>query len=101
MSQCRSSPPIKSNYFWPPKKAGIFEFLEFLKVVAYDSTIGPHKGHWVQKCIFFLKYPGGTFSWPSIKKSLDSTLIWSQSGPFLTLLKIKGTSTPLTSNFAF
>ncbi len=33
---------IKSHYFWPPKKAGIFEFLEFLKVVAYDSTIGPH-----------------------------------------------------------
>ncbi len=25
------------------KKAGIFEFLEFLKVVANDSTIGPYK----------------------------------------------------------
>ncbi len=29
---------LKSNNFWPPKKAGIFEFLEFLKVVAYDEV---------------------------------------------------------------
>ena len=42
---CESVIIIKSNYFWPPKKAGIFEFLEFLKVVAYDSTIGPHDIH--------------------------------------------------------
>ncbi len=49
------------------KKLGIFGFLEFLKVVAYDSTIGPH---------FFEKYPRGTSSWPSIKNSPDSKLIW-------------------------
>ena len=34
--------PIKSHWKWPSKKLGIFGFLEFLKVVAYDSTIGPH-----------------------------------------------------------
>ncbi len=25
--------------YWPPKNLGIFDFLEFLKVVAYDSTM--------------------------------------------------------------
>ncbi len=35
---------IKSERNRPSKILGIFEFLEFLKVVAYmyDSTIGPH-----------------------------------------------------------
>ena len=33
---------LKSHWKWPSKNLGIFEFLEFLKVAAYDSTIGPH-----------------------------------------------------------
>ena len=44
------------------------ELFEFLKVLAYDSTI------W-SKNAFFLKYPGRTLSWPSIEKSPDSNLI--------------------------
>ncbi len=63
---------FKSHRFWPPKKAGIIQFLEFLKVVAYtyDSTIGPHNIY------MWEKYPRGTSSWSSIKNSPDSNLIW-------------------------
>ncbi len=43
--------PFKSYCFWPPKKAGIFEFLEFLKVVRYESAIGPYNIHIWEKFI--------------------------------------------------
>ncbi len=45
---------FKSERKWPSKKLGIFEFLEFLKVVVY-STIGPHNIY------IFLKVPWGYF----------------------------------------
>ncbi len=74
---------------WPPgghKKVlnssvpNPFEWIFYImSILSAKRSLGP-------KMHFFEKHPGGTFSWPSIKKLPDSTLIWYMFGQFLTLL---------------